>query len=99
MPNIHVEICYASPSLQSILSVHAPQNSTVKDAILTSGIFDQFPELILEELVVGIFSKKCELSTVLKEGDRVEIYRPLTIDPKTARRLRAEKKRKTISKS
>lgn len=99
MPNIHVEICYASTSLQSILSVQVPQNATVKEAILSSGILDQFPELILKDLIVGIFSKKCELNTELKEGDRVEIYRPLTIDPKTARRLRAEKKRKAISKS
>ncbi len=99
MPNIHVEICYASTTQQSLLSVQVPENSTIKNAIIQSGILDQFTELDCEELVVGIFSKKCELSNILKEGDRVEIYRPLTIDPKTARRLRAEKKRKAISKS
>lgn len=96
---MRIEVCYASPVEQCLLSVEVAENTTVSDAIQASGILTRFPELILEQLVVGIFSKKCALDTVLKEGDRVEIYRPLTIDPKVARRLRAEKARKAIVKS
>lgn len=88
-----VEVCYASPTQQCLLSVQVPENSIAGDAIQNSGILTRFPELKLNEISLGIFSKKCSLDTVLKEGDRVEIYRPLTIDPKTARRLRAEKNR------
>ena len=97
--SMQVEICYASPTQQCLLSVQVPENTLVSEAIQRSGILSRFPELKSEELILGIFSKKCSLETVLKEGDRVEIYRPLTIDPKTARRLRAEKNRRVISKS
>jgi hypothetical protein len=88
---IDVEVCYASLTEQYLLSVSVSENATVKEAILSSGVLNRFAELQLEAMVVGIFSRKCSLDTVLKAGDRVEIYRPLTIDPKTARRLRAKK--------
>ena len=95
MPNrIRVEVCYASTTAQCLLSVDLPEESVVSDAIQRSGILIRFPELVLEQLSVGLFSKKCTLDTILKEGDRVEIYRPLTIDPKVARRLRAAKNKK-----
>lgn len=61
---------------------------------MASGVLARFPELVIEQLAVGIFSQKCSLDTPLKAGDRVEIYRPLTIDPKAARRLRAERNKK-----
>lgn len=92
MPSvIWVEVCYANPSQQWLLPIELPQGSLVSQAIESSGILNRCPELVLDDLKVGIFSKKCTLDTVLKEGDRVEIYRPLTIDPKVARRLRAQK--------
>jgi putative ubiquitin-RnfH superfamily antitoxin RatB of RatAB toxin-antitoxin module len=97
MPSLlHVEVCYASPTQQCLLSVDVPENSLVRDAIKISGILARFPELELEQLIVGVFSKKCSLASALNDGDRIEIYRPLTIDPKVARRLRAEKNKKRL---
>lgn len=89
---IQVEICYVNPQEQFLVSVAVPDNSTVRYVIEKSKILEHFSELKLDKLVVGIFGQKCILDTTINEGDRVEIYRPLTIDPKVARRLRAHKK-------
>ncbi len=92
MPSmIGVEICYATPVQYWLLPVEVPSGATAGQAIQLSSMLMLCSELRLDDLKVGIFSKKCTLDTVLKDGDRVEIYRPLTIDPKTARRLRAKK--------
>lgn len=88
---MHIEMVYGNASTQVLLNVHVPEGCTVKTAITVSGILQQFPHLKLNELSVGIFSQKATLETVLHPGDRVEIYRPLLMDPKAARRLRAEK--------
>ena len=63
-------------------------------AIRASGLLDRFQQWRLPELVVGVFGKKVNLDTLLADGDRVEIYQPLQIDPKEARRLRAIKKKR-----
>lgn len=89
---IQVEICYVNLQEQFLVSVVVPSNSAVRNVIEKSKILEHFSELKLDQLVVGIFGKKCTLDTTVNEGDRVEIYRPLTIDPKVARRLRAQKK-------
>ena len=87
-----VEVVYATPEKQTLLVVHIPQKSNVAEVIKLSGILSKFPELKLETLHVGIFSTPCELERELKQGERVEIYRPLQNDPKVARRQRALKK-------
>lgn len=84
-----IEVVYGDVNQQMLLSMELPAKAVVRDAIEGSGILREHPELKIEELSVGIFSKKCRLDTQLKQGDRVEIYRPLIIDPKAARRLRA----------
>ena len=84
-----VEVCYAKPDQQWVIPVTLEAGVTVKQAILASGILSVCAELILDELVVGVFSQKCDLDALLQQGDRVEIYRPLEIDPKQARLLRA----------
>jgi len=90
MVDINVEVAYAaSPLQQVILQVNLPVLSSIELAIQQSGILQQFPELKLAELVVGVFGKKLPPSTPLLGGERIEIYRPLRIDPKTARRQRA----------
>ena len=89
MSVINVEVVYATPEKQTLLAVEIPENSTAKNAILTSGILTQYPELELENLVVGIFSTPCTLEKTLMAGDRVEIYRPLLVNPKEMRRSRA----------
>ena len=81
-----VGIAYALPNRQVWFDVELPDGTTIKDAIERSGILKQFPEIDLEKHKVGIFSKLSKLDTILENGDRVEIYRPITCDPKTVRR-------------
>lgn len=89
---MQVEVVFGDAKKQILLTLEVPENTTVQQAIEKTNILQDYPELNLADLVVGIFSKKCQLDTILEAGDRVEIYRPLMIDPKEARRLRAQKK-------
>lgn len=81
-----VGIAYATPARQVWLTIELPDGATVQDAIDKSGILAQFPEIDLTTQKVGIFGKATTLDTVLEDGARVEIYRPITADPKTVRR-------------
>ncbi|MCF6775752.1 RnfH family protein [Thiotrichales bacterium 19X7-9] len=94
MSSKYVEVCYALPKMQHLISVTFKDGMTIREVILTSDILNDIAELKLDELIVGIFSKKKQLDDLVNAGDRIEIYRPLTIDPMEARRIRAEKKRK-----
>ncbi len=89
---MRVEVAYAKPSEQAIISLEVGVETTVEVAIRQSGLLARFPEIDLERNTVGIFSKVCGLSQILREGDRVEIYRLLLADPKEARRSRAAKR-------
>lgn len=91
MALIKVEVAYARVDEQRIISINVPMGSTIEAAIKQSGILDIFPEIDLQQQKVGVFSKQRELGDEIHEGDRVEIYRPLTIDPKEARRAKAKK--------
>ncbi len=92
---IRVEVAYALPERQMIIPLEVEEGTTVKQAILQSGILDKFPHLKLTpETKVGIFSKLTKQDTVLREGDRVEIYRPLLADPKEVRKRRAAEGKK-----
>jgi putative ubiquitin-RnfH superfamily antitoxin RatB of RatAB toxin-antitoxin module len=86
---IQVEVVYALADQQWLLSVELPLGSTVKTAIQQSGLLRQEPEQNWDNLSFGIFSRQCSLDTPVRHGDRVEIYRPLQIDPKERRRRRA----------
>jgi len=86
---IHIEVAYAIPARQAIVSVKVSTGTIISDAILQSGILITFPEISLAVNKVGIFGKLSSLDTVLREGDRIEIYRPLIADPKEIRRQRA----------
>ena len=86
---MRIEVAYAKPAQQTLLSLELPEGSTAEAAILASGILDRHPEIDLQQHKIGIFGKLCKLDQRLKAGDRVEIYRPLLIDPKEARRNRA----------
>jgi len=86
---IPVEIAYALPSQQMILKLQVEVGTTVEQAILASGILGKFPEIDFAQSKVGIFGKLSKPDTVLREHDRVEIYRPLIADPKEVRRQRA----------
>ncbi len=87
---IQIEVAYALPSQQVIMPLKLAANSTVEAAIKHSGILEKFPEIDLAQFQVGIFSKLTKLDTLLRDKDRVEIYRPLIADPKEVRRKRAE---------
>jgi putative ubiquitin-RnfH superfamily antitoxin RatB of RatAB toxin-antitoxin module len=86
---IGVEVAYATPDRQLILRVRLAAGSSVADAIEQSGICAEFPDMEINSASVGIFSRKVGMDHVLREGDRVEIYRPLIADPKESRRKRA----------
>lgn len=80
--SINVEVAYALPEKQVIRAVNVDTGTTIGAAIVQSGIMMDFPDLELEDAKVGIFGKAAVMTTVLNEGDRVEIYRPLIADPK-----------------
>ncbi len=86
---INVEVAYALPERQIILPVNVELGTTIGGAIVQSGIMIEFPELDVEHSEVGIYGKAAAMTTVLADGDRVEIYRPLIADPKEVRRKRA----------
>jgi len=85
-----VEVAYATPEKQLILTVSFQEGMTVQQAIDASGMVQRFTDIDLTVNDVGVFSKLCKLDTELRVGDRVEIYRPLIADPKEVRRKRAE---------
>ena len=87
-----IEVAYAKPHRQKILRTEVKLGETIEAAIRRSGILEMFPEIDLKTQKVGIFGKVKKLSDRVKEGDRVEIYRELTIDPKEARRVKAKRK-------
>jgi hypothetical protein len=87
---IRVEVVYALPREQVLLDVQVPQGSTVEEAIKLSGILQKYPAIDLASNKVGIFAKLSKLDVVVRDKDRIEIYRPLIADPKEVRRKRAE---------
>ncbi|RDI99549.1 RnfH family protein [Dyella solisilvae] len=86
---VNIEVVYAEASRQVVRRVAVPAGSTVMQAIEASGLARDVPGLIVDPSRLGIFSRKATPDQVVGEGDRVEIYRPLTLDPKEARRRRA----------
>lgn len=90
---IDVEVAYALPHKQQIIALQVPETSTVFEAAERSGIVDQFPEIDLSSAKMGLFGKAVPKpkETIIKGGDRVEIYRPLIADPKEVRKQRAAK--------
>ena len=89
---MRIEVAYAKPSEQVILTLDIADGSTMEAAIIASGILQRFPEIDLANNKVGIFGRLCKLDQLLRAGDRVEIYRPLLVDPKEMRRTRAAKR-------
>ncbi|MBZ9612574.1 RnfH family protein [Rheinheimera maricola] len=88
---ITVEVAYALPERQSLLTVSVDMHDTVQQIIELSGILQQFSDIDLSVQKVGVWSRPVKLDDKVKTGDRIEIYRPLIADPKDLRRRRAEK--------
>ena len=88
---IRVEVVYALPLKQIRLMVNVPHSSTVRDVLLESGLLRRVPELSLDSIKVGIYSRVVALDFPVKGGGRLEVYRPLTADPRAMRKQRADK--------
>lgn len=88
-----LEVVYALPDKQTLLAFTAPSDISIREAIKLSGILEKNPDIDLSDQQVGIFGKRIldVENYVLQDNDRIELYRPLQVDPKEARRRRAEK--------
>jgi putative ubiquitin-RnfH superfamily antitoxin RatB of RatAB toxin-antitoxin module len=88
---IDVEVAYVGPEGQRLCRLTVPRGTTVLDTVARSGILDELPGVTLDATRLGIFSRRVEPEHVVEQGDRVEIYRPLILDPMEARRRRARR--------
>ena len=87
--SIQIEVTYARPERQDLIKLKLPEGSTIGQAIEASGLLQRYPDVDIAKLKVGIYGKLSRLDTVLRDRDRVEIYRPLIADPKEVRKQRA----------
>ncbi len=87
---MNIEVAYALENKQTLFSLEVNEHTTLRQAIELSGILDIYPQIDLGKDKTGIFGKIAKLDTVLREKDRVEIYRPLIADPKKVRKERAK---------
>ena len=86
-----VEVAYALENKQTLLELKVSEGTTLKQAVELSGIIDIYPQIDLTKDKTGIFGKIAKLDAILREKDRIEIYRPLIADPKQVRKERAAK--------
>jgi putative ubiquitin-RnfH superfamily antitoxin RatB of RatAB toxin-antitoxin module len=91
---ISIEVAYALPKTQVVIPLQVEEGTTIEQAIKLSGILETFPDIDLSVNKVGVFSKLGKLDQVLREKDRVEIYRKLIADPKQIRKQRAAEGKK-----
>jgi putative ubiquitin-RnfH superfamily antitoxin RatB of RatAB toxin-antitoxin module len=91
LATIEVEVVYAAPQKQILRKVEIPSAATVEEAIRASGILAELPAGFVPA-GLGIFGQRVAADSRLRAGDRVELYRPLAMDPKEARRQRVKKK-------
>lgn len=90
---IGIEVVYALPGGQIVVNLEVPVGTTVRQALDLSAIAEKLPDVDLGAAPLGIFGERVSGEKVLLEHDRVEIYRPLMVDPKQARRARARARR------
>lgn len=98
-PSLHVEVVYCPrPGVMDRVVLSLPSGATLADALQASGL-TQRHGLAADALRVGIWCRACAPGTPLRDGDRVEIYRPLTVDPKEARRLRYARHKERLARA
>jgi len=95
---LNIEIVYALPDKLTRLTLNAPEGTTIEEALVQSNLFKEHPELSLDTITTGIYGDISPLNQKLNNNDRIEIYRPLKMDPKTRRRNRHAAKQKLPSK-
>jgi putative ubiquitin-RnfH superfamily antitoxin RatB of RatAB toxin-antitoxin module len=94
---LHVAVaCSPRAGIAIEVELDLPAPATAFDALRASGVLERHPELSAGEPSVGIWGRVCPLDTGLSDGDRVELYRPLAMDPNEARRLRARRLRANV---
>jgi putative ubiquitin-RnfH superfamily antitoxin RatB of RatAB toxin-antitoxin module len=86
MPDIEIEVVFALPEKQSLQTLRIEAGVTVGGVIEKSGLLAAFPDQSLAEMTLGVWGREVEKSRIVKAGDRIEIYRPLQLDPREARR-------------
>ena len=87
--SIRIEVAYARPDRHELVELRLPEGATLRQALEASGLLRKYPEIDLARGKFGIFAKLSGIDSVLRDRDRVEIYRPLIADPKEVRRQRA----------
>lgn len=87
---LNIEIVYGLPDKQVLKTMKVAEGTTIRQAAWQSGLENEFPDLDLHSAKLGIFGKIAKDDTVLRDKDRIEVYRPLLIDPKEARRQRVQ---------
>jgi putative ubiquitin-RnfH superfamily antitoxin RatB of RatAB toxin-antitoxin module len=96
---IRVEVAYALPHKQALLELRVPEGTTALQAAQQSGVTEKFEGIDLENDTLGIFGQVVAPTQILRDGDRVEVYRPLIADPKEVRKARAERAKERRQKS
>lgn len=89
---IKIEVACVTPEKQLILCMQVAPGTTALEAITQSGLVSEFPELLQKDVALGNFGQSIQPSYAVQQGDRIEVYCPLVIDPKEARFLRVKKK-------
>jgi uncharacterized protein len=92
MASLEIEVVYALPAGEDAVTLRLPAGATALDAVRASGVLERHPEIDLEGQKIGIHGRVVAAQAPLRNGDRVEIYRPLLLEPKEARRRRAIRK-------
>jgi hypothetical protein len=91
MARLRIEVVYVTREMQDIVRIELEEGASAGDAFASSGLQDRHPDVIFDGLKLGVFGKEVSRDTPLSDGDRVELYRPLVIDPKEARRAKARR--------
>ena len=86
MPDIEVEVVFALREKQSLQSLRVEPGTTAGEIVAKSGLLEAFPDHRLAEMTLGVWGREVEKNRIVKEGDRIDIYRPLELDPREARR-------------
>jgi len=99
MTQLHVEVVVALPQRQEVIALELPDGSSVAGALEAARVRERFPEMDWSGVTYGLWSRPCAVDRLLRDGDRVEVYRPLAADPKDQRRERARLKPSTRSRN
>lgn len=92
LDGLRIQVCYTRPGFTFLRNLVVPEGTSLQDAIQRSGVLQQAPEIDLDTCKAGVYGRLKPMDALVREHDRVEIYRPLVTDPKDARRRRADRK-------